>query len=398
MAALSPVRWRWLLRHGGALPRRIHCPCVRMHRIAPKPQLRQYDVNRVGARPFHFCISALQMHSFIPPETPKIGEEPLDPEELAKDDLDSLHADIKHEFVTFNPELKTLGDYYFDGSGKSIRPTVVILMARALNFHIHKSPKSITAKQRQVAMISEMIHTASIIHDDVIDNSDRRRGMQSVNLLWGQRKAILGGDYILSIATKLLASLENTDVTSVITQIILDLVQGEFMQLGSRENENERFSHYLLKTYKKTASLLANTCKAVAILGMADASTQEIAYQYGRNLGIAFQLIDDALDFNSNQETLGKPAAADLNMGLATAPVLFASDQYPELHEMIMRRFSQPGDVKRAMEAVLKSDGLKNTYFLAHKHCLEAIRCINQVSSSPEQKALIIMTEKILNR
>jgi len=126
------------------------------------------------------------------------------------------------------------------------------------------------------------------------------------------------------------------------------------MQMGSKENESERFSHYIHKTFKKTASLIAYTCKAVALLANANQSIQEAAFQYGKNLGIAFQLVDDMLDFISNQSELGKPTAADLKLGLATAPVLFACEKYPELNAMIMRRFSKPGDVEKAYELVMK--------------------------------------------
>ena len=140
----------------------------------------------------------------------------------------------------------------------------------------------------------------------------------------------------------------------MIIQVLLDLVQGEFMQMGSKEDENERFSHYIHKSFKKTASLIAYTCKAVALLSGANQGFQEAAFQYGRNLGIAFQLVDDLLDFVSSQAELGKPAAADLKLGLATAPVLFACEKFPDLNIMIMRRFSEPGDVEKAYEAVMK--------------------------------------------
>lgn len=126
------------------------------------------------------------------------------------------------------------------------------------------------------------------------------------------------------------------------------------MQMGSKEDESERFSHYIHKSFKKTASLMAYTCKAVAFQSGASQSFQEAAFQYGRNLGIAFQLVDDLLDFISNEADLGKPTAADLKLGLATAPVLFACEKFPELNIMIMRRFSEPGDVEKSYAAVMK--------------------------------------------
>ncbi|PIO31679.1 hypothetical protein AB205_0167980 [Aquarana catesbeiana] len=146
---------------------------------------------------------------------------------------------------------------------------------------------------------------------------------------------------------------------------------GEFLQLGSKENENERFAHYLEKTFKKTASLIANSCKA---------------------------LIDDILDFTSCASQLGKPTAADLKLGLATGPVLFACQQFPELNAMIMRRFSLPGDVERAWQYVRQSDGVHQTTYLAQRYCNEAIREISKLQPSPERDALIHLTEIVLTR
>ncbi|XP_012056696.1 PREDICTED: decaprenyl-diphosphate synthase subunit 1 [Atta cephalotes] len=208
----------------------------------------------------------------------------------------------------------------------------------------------------------------------------------------------MAGNYILSIACLMLSEIHNDDVTSTVSQIVSDLVQGEFMQLGSKETENERFAHYLTKTYRKTASLIANCMKAVAILSNIDEHMIEMAFQYGRNVGLAFQLVDDLLDFVASTTAMGKPTAADLKLGLATAPVLFACERYPELNAMIMRRFQEPGDVEKAFELVHKSNGLEQTRFLAKKHCVEASKIAQSFTKSPYQKALIIMADLVINR
>ncbi|XP_042254902.1 decaprenyl-diphosphate synthase subunit 1 [Thunnus albacares] len=320
-----------------------------------------------------------------------------DPFTLAQKDLTSLYDDIKKELIVSKEELNSLCDYYFDGKGKAIRPMIVVLMARALNIHSNRDGDLLPG-QRAIAMISEMIHTASLVHDDVIDGSDKRRGKRTINEVWGERKAILAGDFILSAASMALARIGNITVVKVLSQVIEDLVRGEFMQLGSKENENERFKHYLEKTFKKTASLIANSCKAVSILVNSDPDVHEIAYQYGRNVGIAFQLVDDVLDFTTGAAQLGKPTAADLKLGLATGPVLFACQQFPELHAMIMRRFSSKGDVDRAWQYVLQSDGVQQTKYLAQRYCQEAIKQISLLRPSAERDALIRLTEMVLTR
>ncbi|KAF4788485.1 Decaprenyl-diphosphate synthase subunit 1 [Turdus rufiventris] len=293
-----------------------------------------------------------------------------DPFQLGRKDLKNLYEDIKKELLVSAAELKEMCDYYFDGKGKAFRPMIVVLMARACNIH-HNNSKEVQASQRSVAIIAEMIHTASLVHDDVIDDANSRRGKRTLNQIWGERKAVLAGDFILSAASVALARIGNTTIISVLTQVIEDLVRGEFLQLGSKENENERFAHYLEKTFKKTASLIANSCKAVSILSCPDPKVHEIAYQYGKNVGIAFQLIDDVLDFTSCADHLGKPTAADLKLGLATGPVLFACRQ---------------------------SDGVQQTTYLAQRYCHAATREIRKLRPSPEREALVHLTEMVLMR
>ncbi|XP_074477731.1 all trans-polyprenyl-diphosphate synthase PDSS1 [Sebastes fasciatus] len=320
-----------------------------------------------------------------------------DPFMLAQKDLTNLYDDIRKELFVSREELKSLCDYYFDGKGKAIRPLIVVLMARALNSHSNRTADLLPG-QRTVAMITEMIHTASLVHDDVIDGSDKRRGKRTINEVWGEKKAILAGDLILSAASMAMARIGDNTVVKLMSQVIEDLVRGEFMQLGSKENENERFKHYLEKTFKKTASLIANSCQAVCVLVTSDPEVHEIAFMYGKNVGIAFQLVDDVLDFTSGASQLGKPSAADLKLGLATGPVLFACRQFPELHAMIMRRFSTKGDVDRAWQYVLQSDGVDQTKYLAQRYCQEAIRQISMLRPSEERDALIRLTEMVLTR
>lgn len=192
------------------------------------------------------------------------GEKYTDPFKLGWRDLNGLYEDIRKELLISTTELKEMSEYYFDGKGKAFRPIIVVLMARACNIH-HSNSRDVQASQRSIALIAEMIHTASLVHDDVIDDASSRRGKHTVNKIWGEKKAVLAGDLILSAASMALARIGNTTVISILTQVIEDLVRGEFLQLGSKENENERFAHYLEKTFKKTASLIANSCKAVCL-------------------------------------------------------------------------------------------------------------------------------------
>nr|CAB3264763.1 decaprenyl-diphosphate synthase subunit 1-like [Phallusia mammillata] len=307
-------------------------------------------------------------------------------------DLQGIHQDINHILDSKPGMLQNMCCYYFDGKGKSIRPRIVFLVSRAFNYH-NFSKSFVSEDQRKVALISEMIHVGSLIHDDVVDFSDVRRGKMSVNSICGDRKALMAGNFVVSNASRLLSSIGNANVTVTISQVIEDIVRGEFMQ---QDNQGS-FNQYLKKTYKKTASLVANCCKAAVQLSSSEAQA-ETAFEFGRNLGIAFQLVDDLLDFVSTSESLGKPTAADLKLGLATAPVLFASEKHPLLHDMILRRFQHKHDVEEALKLVANSGAIEDTRLLATQYCHDAVRCLEHLKPSPEKDALIQVTDLVVNR
>ncbi|XP_060016587.1 all trans-polyprenyl-diphosphate synthase PDSS1 isoform X5 [Lagenorhynchus albirostris] len=341
---------------------------------AARAQMSYFNLVKSLTSAFPNMYSISRFHHVTPAvcccSRTRSGEKYTDPFNLGWRDLKGLYEDIRKELFISTTELKDMCEYYFDGKGKAFRPIIVVLMARACNIH-HNNSRNVQASQRAIALIAEMIHTASLVHDDVIDDASSRRGKHTVNKIWGEKKAVLAGDLILSAASVALARIGNTTVVSILTQVIEDLVRGEFLQLGSKENENERFAHYLEKTFKKTASLIANSCKA---------------------------LIDDVLDFTSCSDRMGKPTSADLKLGLATGPVLFACQQFPEMNAMIMRRFSSPGDVDRARQYVLQSDGVQQTTYLAQRYCREAVREISKLRPSPERDALIQLSEIVLTR
>ncbi|XP_077664372.1 all trans-polyprenyl-diphosphate synthase PDSS1 isoform X2 [Eretmochelys imbricata] len=319
-----------------------------------------------------------------------------DPFKLGRKDLKNLYEDIKKEFLVSTAELREMCEYYFDGKGKAFRPMIVVLMARACNIH-HNNSGEVQASQRSVAIIAEMIHTASLVHDDVIDDANSRRGKMTVNQIWGERKAVLAGDFILSAASVALARIGNTTIISVLSQVIEDLVNS--FSWAPKKMKMRDLLTTSRRPLRRLQVLLQTVVKQyVSILGCPDPKVHEIAYQYGKNVGIAFQLIDDVLDFTSCANQLGKPAAADLKLGLATGPVLFACQQFPEMNAMIMRRFSLPGDVERARQYVLQSDGVQQTTYLAQRYCHEAMKEISKLRPSPERDALIQLTETVLTR
>jgi len=324
--------------------------------------------------------------------------------QLAKSSLSSMMGDIHSELEAgLSLQASQLGEvarYYFDGAGKAVRPVIAVCLGKAalLTTSLENHAK-VEQQQRKVALVSEMIHTASLLHDDVLDHALTRRGKPSVNFKWDARRSTFAGDYILAVGSRLMAEIESAEVTVVLSQVLADLVQGEFQQLETKEDEGqERFEHYLTKSFNKTASLMAHTCQANALLAGVEKELLRDAFLYGRNIGVAFQLVDDLLDFTASADQLGKPAAADLSLGLATAPVLFAAETYPHLNTLIARRFEADGDVEEAFRLVRESGGLEETRSLAKKHATQASDALSRYGESEYKNALVKLPETVLNR
>lgn len=372
-----------------------------------------------------------------------IDVESIDPFELVGPELVNINHNIKQILGIDHPVLSTVAKYFFDfgGGGKKIRPALVLLMAHAVNAHesaragvpystsgeFGKNEKEIAKKfmdsaravggtgvmhtlpahlalplQRRLAEVTEMIHTASLLHDDVIDAADTRRGVSSVNTLFGNKLAVLAGDFLLARASICLARLRSVPVIELLSTVIEHLVKGEVMQMKSALRSDAAtqaaFDLYLRKTYYKTGSLMANSCQAIALLGGYGEETRLAAYKYGMHLGIAFQLVDDMLDFEGTSVSLGKPALNDVRQGLATAPVLFAAHRFPLLLSMIERKFATPGDLEYTVRTVQASDGILLTRRLAIAHINMALEAIAPLADSPARTALASLCRVVLTR
>ncbi len=335
--------------------------------------------------------------------TPSQASTP-DPLGTMGQDMKYLAKNLRQLLGSGHPMLDTVGKYYAQSEGKRIRPLVVLLMARATSTapkqarashpasaetlnrsiapfqvladlnpwasstegpltstqtddeQVSSEDSDILPGQRRLAEITELIHTASLLHDDVIDEAGIRRSRPSANIAFGNKMAVLGGDFLLGRASVALARLRDPEVVELLATVIANLVEGEFMQLkhsmldpsGSgldAVGADEALSVYLRKTYLKSASLISKSCRASALLGHCAPEIVDAAYAYGKNLGMAFQLVDDLLDYTITADELGKPAGADLELGLVTAPLLFAWKSHDELGPLVARRFQEEGDL-----------------------------------------------------
>ena len=288
------------------------------------------------------------------------GAATTDPFAFVSPDLRGINASIKQLLGVDHPVLSTVARYFFDwDGGKKVRPALVLLMAHAVNHHMAATtpggrytpsgsftPSASEAAaaaqalaagmptllpgearaplpaqvvlplQRRLAEITELIHTASLLHDDVIDGADTRRGVGSVNHVFGNKLAILAGDFLLARASVCLARLRNIPCVELLSSVIEHLVKGEVMQMHAQLKKEAGMRHtfdvYLRKTYYKTGSLIANSCRGIALLGAYPDDVTQAAYKYGLHVGMAFQLVDDML---------GAPPPSALPAAAAAAPL-----------------------------------------------------------------------------
>ncbi len=310
-----------------------------------------------------------------------------------EEDLRLLTDNLKRLISARHPILGAAAEHLFSAGGKRLRPAVVLLVARATMLD-----NEITPRHRRLAEITEMIHTASLVHDDVVDEASLRRNVPTVNSLFDNRIAVLAGDFLFAQSSWYLANLDNLTVVKLLSEVIRDFAEGEILQGINRFDTSLTLDTYIEKSYYKTASLIANSAKASAILSDSAERVAESLYQYGRDLGLAFQIVDDIIDFTSPTEVLGKPSGSDLVSGIITLPALYAMEEKPYLSVLIEREFAEAGDLEQALTFVKQSNGIERSRELANFHGQRAIKHLDCLSASPSAQVLADLVDYALSR
>tara|TARA_Y100001968_G_C19408776_1_gene745169 strand:- start:845 stop:1816 length:972 start_codon:yes stop_codon:yes gene_type:complete len=308
-------------------------------------------------------------------------------------DLETLLTDLRNLIGADHPILQAAAEHLFSAGGKRLRPGIVLLISRALS-----SDGNLSAKHRRLAEITEMIHTASLVHDDVVDDAATRRGVPTVHSQFNYRVAVLAGDFLFAQSSLHLANLDNLDVVKLLSRVIMDLADGEVKQSLYKYDSSQTLSNYLEKSYCKTASLMANSAQAAGVLSGLTGDKLMKLNHFGRQLGLAFQVVDDILDFTSNDQQLGKPAASDLASGYLTAPALFALEENPSLAKLIDREFSESGDLEKALDLVRDSKAISKTRQLAENFASESCEAIKWLPESPYKEALMQFPNYVISR
>ncbi len=287
------------------------------------------------------------------------------------------------------------GGYILDSGGKRVRPGLTII-----------SGKMVGAPQERlipVATVMEYMHTATLLHDDIVDGAKLRRGRPSVNEVFGNDVAVLVGDYMFAKAIYVLAVYGGDEVLKVASQTVQDMAEGELLQLERIGDINLKEEEYFDIIYRKTASLLATCCECGAIVGGAEEEEREALREYGKLIGYAFQLVDDALDYTSNDETIGKPAGNDIREGKVTYPLLYAlKSASQEEREEVERVLTNPNPSKEEVDLVrnfvLTKGGEKATLELAREFVKRAKESLKAFKDSPFKEALYQVADFIVDR
>lgn len=311
------------------------------------------------------------------------------------DDMEQMRMNLRDIIGRKNPLLLAAADQIFGAGGKRLRPVLVFLVARATAKL--QGMSDITDRQRRLAEITEMIHTASLVHDDVLDDCDTRRGKETIHTLYGARVAILAGDFLFAQSSWFLANLDNLEVIKLISQVIADFADGEISQAGALFNCDLTLDQYLEKSHNKTASLIAASCKSASVFSDCTESVKVDMYEYGKHLGLAFQVVDDILDFTQSEEQLGKPQGQDLASGNLTAPTIFALRSNPELRGLIEGQFENEGDLQKAIDIVTEH-GIEEARKLAKREGDIALASLRQLPDSDAKRSLVGMVGYVLER
>ncbi len=310
-----------------------------------------------------------------------------------EEELLTLEDDLTY-WVDTNIELirQPLKDMILSG-GKRLRPAMVLAASRFGNYDFENV--------RQLAVSVELIHMATLIHDDIIDDSPLRRGIPSIQARLGKDVAVFAGDFVFCKVFELFALSEHFSLLRIVAKTLHLICEGEIKQREDLFNTNLTFKDYLYRIRRKTAMLFALSAELGARASKAPERTVRALHRYGMNIGIAFQIVDDMLDFSSTDDQLGKPVGADIREGVITLPTIYAlkySNQKNSLKEIIAKGFTHESDVIKAVEIVKNSGGLDYAKRIAEKYVYRAQQSIAPLPDIPMKKVLADISTIVVNR
>ena len=321
--------------------------------------------------------------------TPAIDEV----KELAAADMQAVDRLIRESLQSDVALVSQVSEYIVTSGGKRLRPLIVLLAARALGYtgdhHVHS------------AAIIEFIHTATLLHDDVVDSSARRRGRDTANTVFGNQASVLVGDFLYSRAFQMMVNIGSMKIMRILADATNTIAAGEVMQLMNVHDPDTTEESYRQVIYRKTARLFEAGAQIAAVLADRDPGDEAAMITYGQNLGAAFQLVDDALDYNASAEELGKNVGDDLAEGKATLPLIYAMQQGSADDKKLIRKAIVDGGLDQLdrISAIIEATGaLDYTAQRAQESADTAIAALLNVPESNYKQALIGIAEFSVRR
>jgi geranylgeranyl pyrophosphate synthase len=309
-----------------------------------------------------------------------------------QEQLHLVEARLHAQAADRHPDLRAALEQILSAGGKRIRPTLGLLVGNMLNA---PADKLVT-----LGAAVELLHTATLVHDDLIDGSLLRRGMPTLNARWSPAATVLTGDFMFARASKLAAETDHLPLMNAFAETLATIVNGELNQMFGSRGEINRENYYQ-RIYAKTASLFEMTTAAAAMISPAGDAIVETMRTFGYQTGIAFQIVDDVLDYTGEQTTVGKPIGSDLLNGLVTLPAIYYAEAHPDdedVQSLSNGGWANQDRMARLVESVRHTDSVKKSMAEATQHVQRALSTLEGFDPSPEREALESLARFIIDR
>lgn len=314
---------------------------------------------------------------------------------LIGEDLKNVELQFKKDLQSDVPLIRKVGEYVLSSGGKRIRPALLLLAARLCGYQ--------GDRHVPLASVIEFIHTATLLHDDVVDNANLRRGLASANTLWGNEASVLVGDFLFSKSFSLMVADGDLKVLKVLSNATTIIAEGEVLQLVCTSDLDITEERYIEVVKCKTAILLSAACQAGGILGKASPACESALSDFGMELGIAFQLIDDTLDYVASEEQFGKSIGHDLEEGKITLPLIHTlkrctAAEKEQIADIIEKDVLEKNDFKTVFEMVGKYGGIDYAFAKAKSYIDSAKQRLDLFPASPGKAALLSLADYVVTR
>ena len=312
---------------------------------------------------------------------------------LMKSDLEMMDSILTKRLDSNVDLINQMSQYIINSGGKRIRPLLLLLCARATNYN--------GSDHYSMAVVIELIHTATLLHDDVVDASSTRRGQETSNEIWGNAPSVLVGDFLYSRAFEIMVEPNSMQIMKVLSKATNQISEGEVLQLLNIKNAKVSQSEYFEVIEEKTACLFKAACEIGGILAKSDIKTISALGIYGLHLGNAFQIIDDTLDYESDSSIIGKEIGDDLSEGKVTLPMIYAIEKTNKTENKILTDAIENADasnINQIVEILLDANAFKFSRDIAKKESTKALKSINPIQDSEYKTALKLLCKLSLER